>query len=211
MLKKEPNLVRIAEPICIVGDTHGQYYDLCHMLDKAGGPDEVNYLFLGDYVDRGIYGTEVMLLLLSIKLCYPRTTVLLRGNHESRSMTETFTFRQEVIDRYDEQTYWHFLEVFDALPLACIVADKYLAMHGGISPDMIKVEEINQIERFKEVPLTGLFCDLLWADPMKDDKAIRGTFISNKERDCSYCFGKKPLKKVLDANNLMSIIRGHQV
>ena len=168
ILKKEANLVKVDEPVCIVGDTHGQYYDLCHMLDQVGSPEDTNFLFLGDYVDRGIFGTEVMLLLLSLKICFPKKVFLLRGNHESRSMTENFTFRQEVIERYDEQTYSFFLDVFDALPLACIVDNKYLAMHGGISPEIQKLEEINRIDRFQEVPLSGSFCDLLWADPMKD-------------------------------------------
>jgi serine/threonine-protein phosphatase 2B catalytic subunit len=93
ILKKEPNLMKIDEPVCVVGDVHGQYYDVCHMLDKAGSPEDINYLFLGDYVDRGIFGTEVLLLLLSIKINFPSKVVLLRGNHESRSMTENFTFR----------------------------------------------------------------------------------------------------------------------
>ena len=96
-LEKEPNLCNIEEPIVIVGDIHGQYYDLCHMLDKAGSPDKINYLFLGDYVDRGIYGVEVMLLLMAIKINYPKNVIILRGNHESRNMTENFTFRDEVI------------------------------------------------------------------------------------------------------------------
>ena len=90
------------------------------------------------------------------------------------------------MDRYDDQTYQQFLDVFDSMPLACVVDGKYLAMHGGISPEMTKIEEINQIKRFKEVPLEGMFCDLLWADPMKDDRAIRGNFVSNKDRDCSF-------------------------
>ena len=195
----------------IVGDIHGQYFDLCHMLGKAGSPDQINYLFLGDYVDRGIYGLEVMILLMSIKLSYPQRCVLLRGNHESRSMTENFTFRSEILEAYDEQVYEMFLDVFNALPLACIIDEKYLAMHGGISPDISKIEEINQIDRFQEVPLEGVFCDLLWSDPMKDEDAKRGTFHKNSERDCSYYFGKKPLKKLLDNNDLMSIVRGHQV
>jgi serine/threonine-protein phosphatase 2B catalytic subunit len=72
------------------------------------------------------------------------------------------------------------------MPLACLVDGKYLAMHGGISPEMTKIEEINQIKRFREVPLEGMFCDLLWADPMKDEQAIRGVFVGNKERDCSF-------------------------
>lgn len=85
--------MQIEEPVVIVGDVHGQYYDVCHMLEKAGKPGDINYLFLGDFVDRGIYGTEVMLLLMSLKINYPQNVILLRGNHESRSMTENFTFR----------------------------------------------------------------------------------------------------------------------
>ena len=120
----------------VVGDVHGQYYDLCHMLDKAGSPETINYLFLGDYVDRGIFGVQIILLLMSIKINFPTNIILLRGNHESRSMTENFTFRQEVIDLYDEQTYDVMMELFDSMPVACVVDDKYLAMHGGISPDL---------------------------------------------------------------------------
>ena len=93
VLKKEPNLVTMDEPICVVGDIHGQYSDLLNMISKAGEPGSLNYLFLGDYVDRGIYGIEVCLLLFAIKLNQPKSFVLLRGNHESRNMTEAFTFR----------------------------------------------------------------------------------------------------------------------
>ena len=147
-MKQEPNLVRVMEPVVVVGDIHGQYYDLCHMLDKAGSPEDINYLFLGDYVDRGIFGVQIILLLMSIKINFPTQVMLLRGNHESRSMTENFTFRQEVIDLYDEQTYDVIMELFDSMPVACIVDDKYLALHGGISPDLQHVEEINHFDRF---------------------------------------------------------------
>lgn len=97
ILKKEPNLVKIPEPVVVVGDIHGQYYDLVHMLNKAGDPSTINYLFLGDYVDRGIFGLECVMLLLAIKINYPKKFILLRGNHESRNMTESFTFRNEII------------------------------------------------------------------------------------------------------------------
>jgi serine/threonine-protein phosphatase 2B catalytic subunit len=97
IFKKEPNLVKVEEPVVVVGDIHGQYYDLVHMLNKAGDPTKVNYLFLGDYVDRGIFGLECMMLLIAIKINYPKKFILLRGNHESRNMTESFTFREEVI------------------------------------------------------------------------------------------------------------------
>ena len=136
------------------------------MISKAGEPGTINYLFLGDYVDRGILGIEVVLFLFALKLNEPKSVVLLRGNHESRNMTESFTFREEVLDRYDVEVYEQFMEVFDALPIAALVAKKYLAMHGGISPDLVKLDQINQINRFQEIPLDGIFCDLLWADPL---------------------------------------------
>lgn len=180
------------------------------MLEKAGHPPGINYLFLGDYVDRGIFGFEVTLLLFAIKLNYPKNVVVLRGNHESRNMTENFTFREEVIQRYDEEIYNLFMEAFDTLPLSCIVDGKYFAMHGGISPELAKVEDqINKINRFQEVPLEGVFCDLLWSDPLPDELANSKEYIDNEDRECSYLFGKKPAKKLLDSNNLMTIVRGH--
>ena len=89
-----------------------------------------------------------MMLLISIKINFPKKFVLLRGNHESRNMTESFTFREEVITRFDNQVYDLFMELFDALPIACVVDDKYLAMHGGISPELNLIEEINSVNRF---------------------------------------------------------------
>mmetsp|Transcript_22270 Transcript_22270/g.34452 ORF Transcript_22270/g.34452 Transcript_22270/m.34452 type:complete len:218 (-) Transcript_22270:848-1501(-) len=148
VLKNEPNLVKIPEPVVVVGDIHGQYYDLVHMLNKAGDPSKLNYLFLGDYVDRGIFGLECMMLLIAIKLNYPKKFVLLRGNHESRNMTESFTFREEVIQRFDNQVYDSFMDLFDSLPIACVVDEKYLAMHGGISPELNLIEDINSVTRF---------------------------------------------------------------
>lgn len=148
LLEKEPNLCKVGEPIVIVGDIHGQFYDLCHMLDKAGSPAEINYLFLGDYVDRGIYGVEVVLMLAAIKLNYPKNFILLRGNHESRNMTENFTFREEAIQAYDIDMYNMFMELFDAMPLSCVVDGKYFGMHGGISPELKKLDQIDKINRF---------------------------------------------------------------
>ena len=136
---------------------------------------------------------------------------LLRGNHESRNMTESFTFREEVIQRYDLEIYNMFMDLFDSMPLTGIVDNKYFAMHGGISPELAKVDQVDKIQRFQEVPLEGIFCDLLWADPMSDEVANSKDYQDNEERECSYLFGKKPAKKLLDNNGLMSILRGHQV
>lgn len=104
-----------------------------------------------------------------------------------------------------------FMEVFDAMPISALVANKYLAMHGGISKDLIKIDQINAINRFAEVPLDGMFCDLLWADPLDDDLATKNDWKENPERECSTYFGKKPVKYLLKKNKLLSVFRGHQV
>jgi serine/threonine-protein phosphatase 2B catalytic subunit len=101
------------------------------------------------------------------------------------------------------------MDVFDSLPLAAVVANKYLAMHGGISPDLTHVDDINEINRFVEVPLNGAFCDLLWSDPMDDAQAVKGQFAKNEARDCSHYFGKKPVQKFLKHSKLLSVFRGH--
>ncbi len=103
------------------------------------------------------------------------------------------------------------MECFDSMPISCIVDNKYFGMHGGISPELAKVDQINRVNRFQEVPLEGIFCDLLWSDPMADEIANAKDYIDNQERECSYYFGKKPAKKLLDNNSLMTIVRGHQV
>lgn len=103
------------------------------------------------------------------------------------------------------------MESFDSMPLACLINDKYLAVHGGISPELKKLDMIQKIKRFRETPLDGLFCDLLWSDPCDDEQAATVDYIDNDERECSFVFGKKPCRKVLEANNLMSVVRAHQV
>ena len=104
-----------------------------------------------------------------------------------------------------------FMEIFDNMPISCTISRKYLAMHGGISPSLKQLDQINQIDRRQEIPLDGIFCDLMWADPMDDEEAVHGDFKENPERDCSNYFGKKPVKQLLRKNRLLSVFRGHQV
>lgn len=128
-------------------------------------------------------------------------------------MSEHFTFRNEVLDKYkEEQVYDMFLESFEAMPVACLVNNDYLCVHGGISPDLISLEDINRkINRFVEPPLSGLLCDLIWSDPVEDSKALKVNFRPNEERECSFKFGLNPVKDFLKKNNLLSVIRAHQV
>ena len=141
-------------------------------------------LFLGDYVDRGFCSVEVFLFLCCLKIAYPKKVHMLRGNHESRGLTENYSFRNEVLDKLDDESaYEEFMETFDTLPIAAEVfgekSGNYLCMHGGVSPDLHSTKDIDKIHRFVEPPLKGFLCDLLWADPLEDKEARKISFTDN--------------------------------
>lgn len=201
----------------MVGDVHGQFYDMVSMLDqltpKLEQSSDFSVLFLGDYVDRGIHGIEVLLFLMALKINYPRQIIMLRGNHESRSMTTYFTFRQECLDKYDVEVYDAFMELFDNLPLMATVNELYLCVHGGISPDLHDLQDVNtKINRFVEPPNVGLFCDLLWSDPFRESEDARlQDWSRNVERECSWMYGMRPVKNLLRKERLLTLIRAHEV
>merc|ERR1719247_2725160 len=209
MLFGEP----LKDPITVVGDIHGQYYDFVKMLDVGGDPPNTQYLFLGDYVDRGSYSIEVLLLIYSLKLTFPKRVWMLRGNHESRQMTQFFNFRDECEHKYDKTVFIAIMESFDCLPLGALVNGKFLGLHGGISPELRSTNQINSVNRFEEPPRQGIFCDILWADPVDEDAAGKKTlepFIQNEVRGCSYFFSYEGVKQFLDRNGLLSVIRAHE-
>lgn len=156
VLRGEPNLVYVSDPVTIVGDIHGQFYDLVKLLTVGGDPETNKYVFLGDYVDRGNFGLEVLLLLMALKISLPKSVFLLRGNHESRQMTISFNFRQEVLAKYDQEIFDRLMDVFDAMPVSAVINQKFIAFHGGISPEIRTLEDINKFDRFKEPPKTGV-------------------------------------------------------
>ena len=138
-LASEPNLLRIDGEVTIVGDIHGQFYDLIWMLQKSkaravGQDSQQKILFLGDYVDRGLYGIEVMAYLFALKIHSPSEVFLLRGNHETREMTTFYNFRDQCLKAYDMDVYESFSEAFEALPVGAVVNRTFLSVHGGISP-----------------------------------------------------------------------------
>lgn len=204
--------------IAIIGDVHGQFFDLVSMLDEFTPKLErmessFGLLFLGDYVDRGIQSVEVMAYLMCIKILFPKQVTLLRGNHESRSMTSYFTFRQECVDKYDVEVYDAMMELFDSLPLMATVNELYLCVHGGISPEMFSLDDVNtKVNRFMEPPNVGLFCDVLWSDPIAENEvAVVTDYARNEARDCSFLFGLRPLKNLLRKERLLTLIRAHEV
>ncbi|CAE7721333.1 CanA1 [Symbiodinium sp. CCMP2592] len=218
LFKDEPNLLKLNDPITVVGDIHGQYYDLVKLLEVGGQPGETQYIFLGDYVDRGSFSVEVVAVLYSLKIKYPKQVRMLRGNHECRQMTSFFNFREECEYKYDIGVYNAFMDSFDNLPLAATINGKFLCVHGGLSPDLGNVKAITKINRFTEPPKEGLLCDLLWSDPLepKDGEqrpsAKKGgpPFVPNEVRGCSYFYSFDGATTFLKKNNLLSIIRAHE-
>ena len=103
------------------------------------------------------------------------------------------------------------MDSFDLFPLACVVNNKFLALHGGISPELKTLDDIKKIDRFKEPPKAGIFCDLLWSDPVdNEDGVCENIYRPNDVRGCSYFYGMEAIKKFLDNSNLISIIRAHE-
>eukprot|EP00050_Salpingoeca_kvevrii_P019428 m.85913 g.85913 ORF g.85913 m.85913 type:complete len:470 (+) comp8412_c0_seq1:521-1930(+) len=212
LFRAEPNLLQVPSPVTIVGDIHGQFYDLVKLFGVGGSPDATRYLFLGDYVDRGYFSMECVLYLWCLKLCYPDTMSFLRGNHECRHLTEYFTFKREVEFKYSAAVYDECMKSFDALPLAAIMDKQFFCVHGGISPELMSPDNIMSLDRFVEPEESGLLCDLLWSDPHEDFDKDTGSssFLHNETRGCSYVYTHKAVCDFLDRNKLLSVIRAHE-
>ncbi|KAJ5191922.1 uncharacterized protein N7498_010907 [Penicillium cinerascens] len=202
----QPALLELNAPIQIVGDIHGQYLDLLRLFEMSGFPPASNYLFLGDYVDRGKQSLETMLLLLCYKLKYPENFFLLRGNHECANVSRIYGFHDECKRRCSVKIWKTFTDVFNCLPIAAVVAEKIFCVHGGLSPNLVDMDEIRNIARPTEVPDQGLLNDLLWSDPanIKD-------WAPNDDRGVSWFFGRKPLTNFLKRHDLDLVCRSHMV
>ncbi|KAJ3506895.1 hypothetical protein NLJ89_g6609 [Agrocybe chaxingu] len=202
----QPTLVELSPPVKIVGDVHGQYSDLIRLFEMCGFPPAANYLFLGDYVDRGKQSLETILLLLCYKIKYPENFFLLRGNHECANVTRVYGFYDECKRRCNIKTWKTFIDVFNCLPIAAIVASKIFCVHGGLSPSLHSMDDIKRIQRPTDVPDYGLLNDLLWSDP--SDTALDW---EDNERGVSYCFGKAIINEFLVRYDMDLICRAHMV
>jgi serine/threonine-protein phosphatase PP1 catalytic subunit len=202
----QPALLELNAPVKIVGDVHGQYTDLIRMFEMCGFPPNSNYLFLGDYVDRGKQSLETILLLLCYKLKFPENFFLLRGNHECANVTRVYGFYDECKRRTNIKVWKSFIDTFNCLPIAAIVAQKIFCVHGGLSPSLSHMDDIRQIARPTDVPDYGLLNDLLWSDPAD----MENDWESN-ERGVSYCFGKKVIMEFLQRHDFDLVCRAHMV
>ena len=206
LFKEAKMLIELEAPLRVCGDIHGQYYDLLRIFEHCGYPGEYNYLFLGDYVDRGKQSIESICLLLTYKIKYPTKVHLLRGNHESSVTNRIYGFYDECKRRYNVRLWRNFTELFNYLPVAALIDEKILCMHGGLSPDLRNFTSINDISSPTDIPDTGLLCDLLWSDPDKDVLEF-----DENDRGVSVVFGEKIVQEFNRKNDLDLIIRAHQV
>ncbi|KAH7090068.1 serine/threonine specific protein phosphatase [Auriculariales sp. MPI-PUGE-AT-0066] len=206
ILLEEANVHYIDSPVTICGDIHGQFYDLLELFKVGGSCPETNYLFMGDFVDRGYFSVETFLLLLALKVRYPDRISLIRGNHESRQITQVYGFYDECCRKYGSANVWRYCcEVFDYLALAAVVDGTVFCVHGGLSPNINHIDQIRSIDRKQEVPHDGPMCDLLWSDP----EDINGWGLS--PRGAGFLFGSDAVRTFCRANDIDLIARAHQL
>ncbi|NXK49495.1 PPE1 phosphatase, partial [Chauna torquata] len=244
VLKEKPNITHVSvsysKEITVCGDLHGNLDDLLLIFYKNGLPSEKKpYVFNGDFVDRGRNSMEILIILFAFLLIYPNDLHLNRGNHEDYIINLRWVLGdgREGVSEYILQVHGKVIlyllqDVFSWLPLATIINNKVLIVHGGIS-DTTDLDFLNLLERNKlkslmrrppksetdreDQPKEGTptarpskFCsfqvlDILWSDPRKQNGCI-----PNKRRGGGCCFGPDTTAKLLERYNLKMLIRSHE-
>ena len=231
---RESRLVDVPAPSYVFGDIHGNFQDLLYFMSNLIPFKHIkysshNYVFLGDYVDRGRYDVECVAYLIALKVQAPNKVFLLRGNHEDRrqnaKLEESYLKHCiELFGKADGHEVWEKTnEVFDLMPLCAVIDDKLFCAHGGvprtpIDPNTGKLTPIRQLVNKVQVPLLDindsedhlkqLACDLLWADPSQEKGIMM--FERNESRGCSCVFGQEAIEEFLEVNKFESIFRAHQ-
>ncbi|KXN90375.1 Serine/threonine-protein phosphatase 6 catalytic subunit [Leucoagaricus sp. SymC.cos] len=201
ILLEESNIQPVSSPVTICGDIHGQFWDLLELLRKGGSVPETSYIFMARH-----YSLETVSLLFALKARYPDKVTLLRGNHESRQITQVYGFYDECQQKYGNATVWKACcSVFDYLNLAAIIDGEILCVHGGLSADIRTLDQIRILSRAQEIPHEGAFCDLMWSDPEDiDNWAV-------SPRGAGWLFGGNITQQFNHTNSLQLIARAHQL
>lgn len=210
LFRTESNILHLEAPFNIFGDIHGQFSDLVHFLEMCGLPPDNKFLFLGDYVDRGNNSIEVCMLLFAMKILFPTSIYLIRGNHECPEVNRLYGLYSECESRFvaDKDIVFESInKVLCALPLCAVINNKIFCVHGGISPDLNRLDDINKIQRFGKIPDSGLLCDLMWSDPTLAPVDCWG--MNSRGVSCTY--NGDAVEKFLKRNKLQLICRAHQL
>jgi len=214
MFHDEPNVVMVKPPCVLVGDIHGQFFDLRDRVLASGGlVEKTRYIFLGDYVDRGEFSLLCATLLIAFKVRYPQNVFLLRGNHESKMTNNIYGFQQECRMTFpelsqgilmDHPIWASFNDAFDLLPLMAIVGNRVLCMHGGLSPEFQTPAHVMTVDRGVEIEANQLMSDITWSDPTPSEG-----FYGNL-RGLGHLFGPDVTNHVLRINHMTMLVRAHQ-
>ena len=232
IISKENSLIKIRSPCKIFGNIYGLYNDLMRFFESYGNPSDsiqngdinvMQYIFLGDFCDRGFYSLEVVFLLFALKVKYPNFIYLIRGHHEDKNVNEIYGLGQECKDRLNdeinkENSIFNLInKAFEYLPFGVLIDGGTLLVHGGIGTSIENLDDINNISRPTPVVqdvenIRQLqIIDLLYSE--YDDK--ESNYNINNERDTMkkgfiVKYGKKRLDDFLNKNNINLLITSHQ-
>jgi diadenosine tetraphosphatase ApaH/serine/threonine PP2A family protein phosphatase len=205
-LLKLRNVLYLFSPIVICGNIHGQLDDLHELFSKSGHMELQKYLFLGDYVDRGYHSLCTFLYLVCLKLKHPDRFSLLRGNHESRTISHQYGFYNECLLQYGHDGIFNLCnEAFDLLPYAAVIDRTVFAVHGGLSPRVSFIDNIDTMKREEEIPQSGGLADLVWSDPENVP------FWRPNARGAGFIFGQVQVREFCHLNRISLITRSHQL
>uniref|UniRef100_A0A7S4KHX3 protein-serine/threonine phosphatase n=1 Tax=Paramoeba aestuarina TaxID=180227 RepID=A0A7S4KHX3_9EUKA len=211
---KFPNAVAIEYPneskITVFGDIHGQFFDLIHLFETNGYPSTTNpYLFNGDICDRGSYSVECLLTLCAFKILLPNHFFIARGNHEGLNLNKVYGFESEMRSKYSSDMFDLSHDVFRSLPLCHVLGGTVFVVHGGLfRENNVLIDDINnKVNRFCDIPDSGLMSDMVWSDPAPDNQLGR----TENKRGVGVCFGPDVTEKFLNANQLDLLVRSHEV
>lgn len=207
IVKSQGPLLRLKPPCYVIGDVHGDIHDLLRILSEIGDLTKAKIIFLGDYIDRGGFSIEIVITLFTLICKFPDNIILLRGNHEFPNVYNCVSLQEEVNQLYQNNSLFGIIHsVFSWLPLAALVSDTYLCLHGGIGPDFTKISDIENIQYpILDYDDNKIVTDILWSDPCKTTK----NYIESSRGRGSF-FGVTAISNFLKENNLKMVIRGHQ-